>query len=315
MRAAPIDVSVIIPAFNRLWCLPHAVQSCRGTRCNTEIIVIDDGSTDGTWEWLAQQNDIVALRQDNWGKDWAVNRGFARARGEYVRFLDSDDWLAPGAIDRQLDIARQENADVVVAGMIVRNEIAGTETVQDWVACDDFIAQQLGECDSSHYSAYLFRRAFIADIPHRQEFGAKDDRLFVIEVAIGHPNVAVCGEPTFVHRHHAQARLQNPAAADQAAARWWHLELYRKAASLLAARGELNERRKRAIAKSLWRVAHWTAYTDYSAACGIAKWVRELDPGFVPPEGGLLGYLYRRTGFAFTERILCIRRRILKPFR
>ena len=68
-----IDVSIIIPTFNRLWCLPRAVASCRDSAVSVEIIVVDDGSSDGTWEWLSAQKDVVALKQENWGKGWAVN--------------------------------------------------------------------------------------------------------------------------------------------------------------------------------------------------------------------------------------------------
>src|SRR5947209_17489750 len=108
------DISIIIPTFNRMWSLPKAVNSCRGTRCETEIIVVDDGSSDGTWEWLQTQTDIVAIRQSNLGKDWAVNKGYASARGEFIRFLDSDDWYLDGALDAQLAVARKTLADVIV---------------------------------------------------------------------------------------------------------------------------------------------------------------------------------------------------------
>ena len=69
-----VAISIIIPSYNRLWALPKAVKSCRVTKSPREIIVVDDGSSDGTSEWLANQQDIVHLRTDNWGKCWAVNK-------------------------------------------------------------------------------------------------------------------------------------------------------------------------------------------------------------------------------------------------
>ena len=111
-----MDVSIIIPAYNRLWCLPSAIDSCRNNNCKTEIIVIDDGSTDGTNEWLHQQKDVVVIEQSNSGKCRAVNNGYSAAKGKYVRFLDSDDMLIHGAIDEQFEIAEKTNCDLVVSG-------------------------------------------------------------------------------------------------------------------------------------------------------------------------------------------------------
>ena len=169
-------LSIIIPTYNRLWSLPKAVESCRHTQCRPEIIVVDDGSTDETWPWLERQPDVIRLRQPNRGKPWAVNLGFERATGEYIRFLDSDDWCLPGANDGQVALARHTGADVVVGGYTV---FTGEDTPREthpWIECDDFVAQQLGECDSSHYSAYLMRRDFIRDIPHRPECGVRSTR-------------------------------------------------------------------------------------------------------------------------------------------
>lgn len=90
-------ISIIIQTYNRLWCLPRAVHSCRQSAISSEIIVVDDGSADETWDWLQAQPDVTAIKQTNWGKDHAVNRGFDMARGEFVRFLDSDDLVVPGA--------------------------------------------------------------------------------------------------------------------------------------------------------------------------------------------------------------------------
>ncbi|MUG94044.1 glycosyltransferase [Scytonema sp. UIC 10036] len=309
-----MDVSVIIPTYNRLWCLPKAIESCRHTQCQTEIIVVDDGSSDGTWEWLQTQPDIISLRQDNWGKCWAVNRGFTFAQGKYIRFLDSDDWLCPEAIDRQFELTITQETDVVVGGYEVYSQEGTLLRQVYWNDCDDFVAQQLGECDSSHYSAYLFRREFLKDIPHRPDYAWRDDRLLIIEVAIANPKVAVYPQPTFCHRHHSQTRLQFQQGMTAVATNLQHLTLYKKCLSKLAARDQLTPRRRKASCKILWSLAHWIAYTHLHEACEVVDWIYQLDPDFQPPEPGLLGKLYTYLGFRHTENLLWLRRNILTLF-
>jgi glycosyltransferase involved in cell wall biosynthesis len=314
-RIIPVDVTVIIPTYNRLWSLPDTVDSCRNNACNTELIIVDDGSTDGTWEWLQMQPDVRAIRQDNFGKDWAVNKAFAVARGEYIRFLDSDDKLISGANEIQLDAGRSASADVVVAGYIEADEIAGTNKEIHWTQCDDFIAQQLGECGSSHYSAYLFRREFIQDVPHRQEFGARDDRMFVIETALKLPKVTAVDSLTFVHRHHGRERLQVQRGLAMAVIHYQQWNIYKKAARILDGRGDLTDRRRRAISRALWPLAHWLAYADRIEAAKLFDWIIEIDPTFAPPDSGVLGALYRNMGFRNVELLLSVRRRCVNIFR
>jgi glycosyltransferase involved in cell wall biosynthesis len=307
-----VDVSVIIPTYNRLWALPKAISSCRQTQCQTEIIVIDDGSTDGTWDWLQTQPDLVCLRQENWGKCWAANAGFAIAQGDYVRFLDSDDWLCPGAIDRQFKIAIAEDADIVVGGYEVYTEDEQRLKQVNWIECDDFIAQQLGECDSSHYSAYLFRRVFLKEIPHRPDFALRDDRLLVIEAAMTNPKVAIHHHPTLCHRHHAQGRLQFSQGMKSVMTNFQHLTLYQKCLGRLAQCNQLTLRRRKAACNILWTLAHWIAYTHLEEACEVVDWIYTLDPEFQPQQPGLLGKLYQHLGFRQTERFLKLRRELLR---
>ena len=299
-----IDISIIIPTYNRLWGLPQAVDSCLSTDCRVEVIVIDDGSNDGTWEWLQARTDVVSIRSENWGKDWAVVAGMARAQGEYVRFLDSDDWLKPQDSIEQLRQARDSGADVVVAGYEDYFEEAQRTESHPWVDCDDFIAQQFGEVPFSHYSAFLFRRAFIQDIPHRQEFAPRDDRMFLLEVAIRMPRLAVYRKPAFVHRHHERGRLQRTSGFRRTQAHWTNVEVYRKAVAMLAARGELSARRKRAAVSYVWPVVRDLAKTQPEEAAGAARWIFELDPGFVPPVRKSIALGYRLLGFAATERLV-----------
>jgi glycosyltransferase involved in cell wall biosynthesis len=302
--AQMIDISIIIPTYNRLWALPKAVDSCFSEGCSVEIIVIDDGSTDGTWDWLQTRKDVVSIRRNNWGKDWAVVAGMAAAKGEYIRFLDSDDWLKPQANLEQLMQARETDADVVVAGYEDFYEDSGSLEPHPWVDCDDFIAQQFGEVSFSHYSAFLFRRSFVEDIPHRQEFALRDDRMFILEVAIRKPRLAVHRAPAFVHRHHRRGRLQGTAGFRRSLAEWTNIEVYRKAAALLAQDGELSPRRRRAAVSYVWPVVRNLAKTELAEASAAAEWIFKLDPSFVPPVRKSIRTAYKLLGFRATERLI-----------
>lgn len=304
-----IDISIVIPTYNRLWSLPKAVQSCLSIAASVEVIVIDNGSTDGTWEWLSQQPGVRAIRMANWGKDWAIVEALKVAQGDYVRFLDSDDWLADGASDEQLRLARDSAADVVVAGYQDCDDDTDNLHVNNWEPCDDFIAQQLGEGWSSHYSAFLFRRAFIADIPHRQDFAFIDDRMFMIEVALGKPRLAVYEKPGFVHRRHSRGRLQISSGIVKTVRTWQKIMVYRKALAMLAESGELTPRRKRAGVRFLWTAMRDLAKTHPADAAEVYDWIYELDPDFTPPIRRSLALAYRLLGFRRAEWLVNQRRR------
>ncbi|WP_251970120.1 glycosyltransferase family 2 protein [Sphaerotilus microaerophilus] len=97
MPASP-KVSIILPTCNRAEVLSRAVDSVRRQTClDWELIVVDDGATDGTGAWLATLRDerIHVLRQANAGVHHARNAGLRAARGEYIAFLDADDEWYP----------------------------------------------------------------------------------------------------------------------------------------------------------------------------------------------------------------------------
>lgn len=100
MHAAPL-ISVIVPCFNHRRFLAEALASV-ATSLPTEIVVVDDGSTDATPEVLAAveaPHSFRTVRQPNAGLAHGRNRGLRESRGEYVVFLDADDRFAPGALD------------------------------------------------------------------------------------------------------------------------------------------------------------------------------------------------------------------------
>jgi glycosyltransferase involved in cell wall biosynthesis len=303
-----VDLSIIIPTYNRLWSLPETIESCRHNLAEVEIIVIDDGSSDGTWEWLARQPGVVPIFQENAGKAHAVNRGFEIASGTYVRFLDSDDMVPSGANDLQLEVAIRTSADVVVAGHQLLHDGQQSLGLSPWRHCDDFIAQQLGECDSSHYSAYLFRRSFLSEIRHRQEFAFRDDRLFVIEVAMRHPKVAVVDTPGLIHRHHDRGRIQFQPGLAAATTYWQEAQMYRKVHAMLQRAGEATARRNRAIASNLFPLAQRTAIFSMSEAHALLRWARELDPDYAVPVRRRLDRLYALLGFSAAQWLVNLAR-------
>ncbi|MBW2512977.1 MAG: glycosyltransferase [Deltaproteobacteria bacterium] len=97
-------VSVIVPTFNRGWCLNEAIDSVFSeTYGGYELIVVDDGSTDDTKRRLSRYPDVHVLTQRNRGVSAARNSGVAVARGDFIAFLDSDDLWMPEKLSTQVD--------------------------------------------------------------------------------------------------------------------------------------------------------------------------------------------------------------------
>jgi glycosyltransferase involved in cell wall biosynthesis len=103
MPVTPL-VSVIIPTFNRAHCIARSIESVLGqTFVDIEVIVIDDGSTDGTAEVLTPFGSrIRIIRCANGGVAAARNRGIRAARAKWIAFQDSDDVWHPEKLERQL---------------------------------------------------------------------------------------------------------------------------------------------------------------------------------------------------------------------
>ena len=97
-------VSLVIPTYNRGWLIDSLLENCfQQTYGNLEIIVVDDGSTDGSEERLRAYGDrITTIRQENSGVSCARNAGIGIARGEFVHFLDSDNLIHPRHIAKKV---------------------------------------------------------------------------------------------------------------------------------------------------------------------------------------------------------------------
>lgn len=113
-----VKVSVIIPAFNSMAFLAKALDSVfRQTFSDFEVIVVDDGSTDGTASYLnsLDYQNVRLISQSNQGVSAARNTGIQAARGEYLAFLDADDVWEASKLEKQVNFL-DNHQDIGIVG-------------------------------------------------------------------------------------------------------------------------------------------------------------------------------------------------------
>src|SRR5262245_44893341 len=120
-----IDLTVIIPTYNAGAMLGEAVRSVGDPGPAGEILVVDDGSTDGSVADVTSLPGVRVLKQSNGGPGAARNRAISEALGTVVAFLDADDLWLPGRTAALLTAARAPAADLLYAYYRVRNLATG----------------------------------------------------------------------------------------------------------------------------------------------------------------------------------------------
>jgi glycosyltransferase involved in cell wall biosynthesis len=115
------DFTVVIPTYNRARTLPDAVASVlTQSSASVELVVVDDGSTDETAEWLATVGDprLKVVRQPNRGRCAARNAGAAHGRGRHLIFLDSDDVALPGWLEQHRRALADQTVAIACCGLL-----------------------------------------------------------------------------------------------------------------------------------------------------------------------------------------------------
>lgn len=124
-------VSVIIPIYNTAFYLPRCIESIiNQTYQNIEIILVDDGSTDNSAEickkYAMKDSRIILIRQENRGNNAARKAGLKASTGEYVMFVDSDDWVGNDLITLLYLQAAECNVDLVISN-VLKTRVNGKE--------------------------------------------------------------------------------------------------------------------------------------------------------------------------------------------
>jgi len=157
-------ISVIIPCYNaHLW-LPETLDSLNDQMLISEIIVVDDGSDDGSIELIEQYRHLPINVMTNSGRgvSAARNTGLLAAKNRWIQFLDADDLPINSKFARQLNIAMQTNADVVYGCWQIYQEDKNGIFMPERVVVPDYsgdiIAQLLASDNFCQIGAMLFNR-------------------------------------------------------------------------------------------------------------------------------------------------------------
>ena len=175
-----MKVSVVMPVYNAENTVLKALESLRAqTFQNMEIIVVNDGSTDGTMEILHQQKDIKLLDHSHRGIAPALNDGLAAANGEYIARMDADDLCRPERLEKQVSLL-DACPDLGIVGCRVsfggdHEQQAGYAAYVDWInqliEPNDIALNRFVESPFAHPSV-LFRRELF------EQYGAYRDGPF-----------------------------------------------------------------------------------------------------------------------------------------
>ena len=135
-------ISVILPVFNGKRFIAKAIESVLDQSLKDfELIIVDDGSTDSTREIIDSFDDerIILISQPNQGPGQARNSGLEVASGEYVMFLDADDWFCSDALETAYNEAKSKSTDISIFQII--KYFNGEYSQNDWFSLNNFDEQ------------------------------------------------------------------------------------------------------------------------------------------------------------------------------
>lgn len=180
-------ISIIVPVYNVEKYIKRCVDSLlEQTYSDIEIILVDDGAKDNSGSLcddLAKNDDrIKVFHKENGGLSSARNYGIEKATGDYVCFVDSDDYVSPDYCRKMIEVSQSENADIVVCNYIRFSGERCTESIDSTDAYQVFnrvdALKNLYALDGERYTLAwnkLYKRSVIADIRYPESLINEDE--------------------------------------------------------------------------------------------------------------------------------------------
>ena len=213
-------VSIIIPVYNVERYLPECVDSVLAqTHQNLEVILIDDGSPDNCGAicdgYAARDNRVRVIHQTNAGAANAKNAGLDQAQGDYIAFMDSDDWAEPEWIERLLQTAQEQEADVVECNF--RMDYVGSseygndpDTFREAVfETEEYLRHYPSRWSCALFWNKLFRASLLTDVRFHRERRCVDDEFFTYKAVTGANRVVRIGDALYRYRQRRSSVTQS----------------------------------------------------------------------------------------------------------
>lgn len=169
-----VKVSVIMAIYNTEMFLNEAIESVlQQTLKEIELILVNDGSTDRSKEicekYSATNARVISITQENAGVSTARNNGLSLALGEYIHFMDSDDHIAENFLETSYDLAKQQNADIVIIGEYFCRRFPNVSAFPAWALLvskaflqkfsDIRFPEKIQPCEDGLFSHMIFAQA------------------------------------------------------------------------------------------------------------------------------------------------------------
>lgn len=223
-------VSIIVPVYNPGEYLIPCLQSlCDQSYKNLEIILVDDGSTDGSGavcdEFARRDDRIKVIHQKNAGVSAARNGGLDAASGRYVFFLDSDDLLPEAALER---LAERMKRRTLVCGSM--HQLLGTEASGDGLALPELelsakeMLRLLFHEEELGYQGFMCNKLFDLELIHERglrfdpAIRYNEDRLFITAYLLGCTDARMIPDVVYLYRIHAASAQGSIGTAFKSAA-------------------------------------------------------------------------------------------------
>jgi glycosyltransferase involved in cell wall biosynthesis len=306
-------VSILIPCFNTKQWIGEAIDSALAqTWAEKEVIVVDDGSTDGSLDLIRGFERRIRWESGpNCGGNAARNRLLELSRGEWLQYLDADDYLFPDKIARQMEFLAVTPEPDVVFGPVTMEHWSEHDTRREllpipephdvWVLLASWRLPQTGPP--------LWRKRAIIDVGgwKRDQSCCQEHELY-LRLLINKKRFLYHSTNGAVYR---QWSNQTACKRDISEVHRRRLDIEQRIEDHLRANNQLTSERLRAISQARFEIARLAWQYDPELAVSIMDQVRSLDPGYVPKGAAAptrYRMVYRCLGFQSAERLATVAR-------